>query len=88
MKHKSKIKGFTHKELAENIGDLYYDSLTDLLNEISDKILKDSKVDLHKGRLKLAHELSEASDNIKKSSKNIKKAWRICKPFINHRSSA
>ena len=70
-------------ELVENIGDLYYDSLSEFLQLLSQKLETDSFKDKERGRIKLAKSLKEASENIKKSVSNISDAWKISKPYIN-----
>jgi hypothetical protein len=72
----------TLEELSENIGDLYYDSLSEFLQLLSKKLEKDSLKDRGRGRIKLANSLKEASENIKNSASNISDAWDICEPFI------
>jgi NurA-like 5'-3' nuclease len=73
----------TLEELVENIGDLYYDSLSEFLQLLSQKLEKDSIKDRERNRIKLANCLKSASENIKISASNINDAWKICKPFIN-----
>lgn len=84
MKHTKKITKYngTHKELTTEIGDLYYDSLAELLDLLSDKIKNDGDADKQRGRVKLAHELHSCSDHLLEASKHIDKAWKICKPFM------
>lgn len=64
---------FNNSELAEKIGDLFYNSLSDFLGHLSEKINKD---------LESNTELLEASKLIKKASSNIQEAWDICEPYI------
>lgn len=83
-KHTKNIKGIdlSNKELAIRVGDLYYDSLSDFLNDLSEKLNQDAILDKNRGREKLSNELFEASANIKKASKNIDIAWNICEPYV------
>jgi len=64
---------FNNSKLAEKIWDLFYNSLSDFLEHLSDKINKD---------LESNTELLEASKLIKKASSNIQEAWNICEPYI------
>ena len=84
VKHKKTITNYsgTMTELVEDIGDLYYDSLTDFLNLLSEKLEKDSLKDRERNRIKLSNFLKYASENIKQASSNIDDAWKICKPFM------
>ena len=84
MKHTSNIKCYdgTKEELSEGIGDLYYDSMAELLQLISRKIKADGDADLSRGRKKLANELYEAAESMNRASKNIENAWNICEPYV------
>jgi len=81
MKHTDKIKSLNieNKDLAEEIGDLYYDSLSEFLKELSLKLKMDSKADKGRGRVKLSKNLENASELILGASKEIDLAWDICK---------
>lgn len=83
-KHTQKVKGIAieNKELAERIGDLYYDSLSEFLTMLAEKIYKDSEADKNRGREQLAHELQECANHLSEASKNIANAWDICAPFV------
>lgn len=65
-----------YKQLAENISNLSYDALCQLLKELSVKIKTDSITDKKKERKKLSGKLLEASEK-------INEAWQICKPYMN-----
>jgi hypothetical protein len=82
MMHQTEIEGYNLQELADKIGDLRYDALQILLSKIALKIKNDALKDRNRGRVKLAHELDEASKSIENSANNIEKAWVICEPFI------
>ena len=83
-KHTQTIKScdISNKKLAQEIGDLYYDSLSDFLKELSKKLELDSIADANRGRKKLAKNLLQASKHINEASKNIDTAWDICKPYV------
>jgi len=84
IKHTKTIVNYngSMEELVENIGDLYYDSLSEFLQLLSQKLEKDSIKDRERNRIKLADYLKSASENIKTSASNINDAWKICKPFM------
>ena len=72
---------FTPEQLAEQMGNLYYDALSDYLCLLSRKILQDSQADRDRNRLKLANCLARASEDLANASKEINAAWKICAPF-------
>jgi hypothetical protein len=83
-KHKKELSNYngTFKQIATELGDLTYDSLSLFLNELSLKLLKDGEADHDRGRLKLSKCLKDAASDIKSASGSIDKAWEICKPFM------
>ena len=89
FKHTQMIKSIniTNEKLAQEIGDLYYDSLNEFLLQLSLKLEKDANSDLKRERKKLSKELFEASDWIKKASKNIDNAWDISSPYVENWTS-
>lgn len=84
MKHTINVKEFNgnNKELAENVGDLYYDSLADFLALLAEKIKSDGDADFGRGRKRLAQELYSCSEHLKLASNHISEAWDICSPFV------
>lgn len=85
MEHQTWIKNYEQnfEKLAEEIGDLRYDSLADFLLLLSQKIEKDGGKDRARGRVKLANALDETARQLKESSEHITEAWRICEPFMS-----
>jgi hypothetical protein len=83
MKHKNYIEKYdgSLEVLAEDIGNLRYDALADLLKLLSNKINKDSQSDLSRNRVKLAACLKECSLELNEASIAIDKAWEICSPY-------
>ena len=83
-KHTQTIKSLDidNKKLAQEIGDLYYDSLADFLKELANKLKEDATADQNRGRKKLATNLFNASNHIEQASKEIDTAWNICKPYV------
>ncbi|MBV5328714.1 MAG: hypothetical protein JZU65_13975 [Chlorobium sp.] len=83
-KHTAKVKGvnFEKDELAERIGNLYYDSLAELLQALSAKLQKDSEADRKRGRVKLAGELAASAKQVAAAARHIENAWDICEPFV------
>ena len=84
MKHKSWIKNYegNFEKLAEEIGDLRYDTLAEFLELLGKKIEIDGQKDNSRGRTKLANSLQGSAKALIESSKNIKEAWRICEPYM------
>ncbi len=84
--HKKDVAGISDmKVLAEMIGDLHYETLTELLVELNIKLYRDSKRDCKIDRERLSHHLSEASFEMGKSAHHIYKAWQISKPFMTNK---
>ena len=83
MKHKTNIEKYdgSLKALAEDIGNLRYDALAELLKLLSDKINQDGEKYLSRNRVKLAACLKECSLELNEASIAIDKAWEICKPY-------
>ena len=71
FKHTTKVKeiGLSNTELANRIGDLYYDDLASFLEDLSKKLNLDSIKDKSKGRIKLATNLKNSAKLINKSAK-------------------
>ena len=70
-------------ELADKMGDLYYDALADYLRLLAAKIEQDGAKDRDRGRVKLATSLKAASDHLQKAADEIDTAWEICKPYLD-----
>ena len=85
MIHKSEIENYSGsmEELAEEIGNLKYDSLSNFLELLANKIQKDGKLDAGRKRMKLSHNLYESADKIRESKAFIDESWVICKPFMS-----
>jgi predicted esterase YcpF (UPF0227 family) len=84
FKHTCKVKGVGLEldELANRIGDLYYDSLSSFLHLLSWKLDRDAQADKARGRKKLATSLLETSRDLKKSAESIGTAVGIVNPYI------
>lgn len=80
FKHTCKVKGvgFSNHELANRIGDLYYDDLALFLESLSKKLKTDANDDRDRGRSKLADDLDQSSKLLNQSSESIQKAWKKC----------
>jgi hypothetical protein len=85
MKHTNAVSHFSgnHLQLAEEIGDLYYDSLADLFSKLGEKLERDAASDQKRGRIKLSAELAAAADHLYAASEKIAAAWLICKLFVS-----
>jgi hypothetical protein len=84
MWHEDTVKKYDGSlgELAEDIGNLKYDALEQLLFQIAAKLKLDSGADEKRGRSNLAAALFFASNNIWESSLCIAKAWKISEPYM------
>lgn len=84
MKHTQEVTNFVgdHKQLAEEMGDLYYDSLAELLWRLGEKLESDAEADMKRDRNKLATELAAAADHLYAAAENIAAAWLICKSYV------
>jgi len=81
--HKKDVLGQTDmKHLADDIGNLHYESLANFLFHLEQKLKKDAALDLLGGRKKLSLSLSSASRKISMAWLHIKQAWEISKPFM------
>jgi hypothetical protein len=81
--HKKDIAGISDmKQLAEMIGDLHYETLSQLLFELQTKLHEDSMNDLKNNRFKLSHHLRRASTYLYEASNDIESAWQISKKFM------
>lgn len=82
-RHPRDVAGITDmKQLAEMIGDLHYETLTEFLNYLANKFARDAIRDTEGGRYSLATELHGASHNIHKTFGNIESAWKISSQFM------
>ena len=83
-KHSKKIEKYSGslKELAEDIGNLHYESLAEFLRHLSTKLDNDMNKDMAAGRVKLATELEAAEFNIWAASGRIQLAWLISQPYM------
>lgn len=81
--HKKEVAGVSDmKVLAEMIGDLHYDTLMNLLFELSNKIDSDAVKDHVNGREKLAAGLLCLGASIFESSLRCQEVWQMSKPFM------
>jgi len=87
MEHKKEIKGYGGRLniLANDIGDLQYDSLALFLQALALKLQLDSTKDRLRGRKKLALFTHVASDKVGGSADLIMKAWKICEPHMKEK---
>lgn len=83
-KHKKMIDGYEGNinQLANDIGNLHYEELANLLHALSQKISIDAYYDNKGGRINLSNVLLDASVEVKKTAKLIDVAWKISKPFM------
>jgi hypothetical protein len=70
------------ENLAEEMGDLEYNSLSDFLESLAIKFLTDSNKNKNIGRVKLSQELEMASIYVRKASESIENAYGLSKRFV------
>lgn len=81
--HKKEVAGISDmKVLAEMIGDLHYEALTELLNNLKLKLYQDFDRDLRGNKFKLSYALHRAAIKIGEAATDIEKAWQISKKFM------
>lgn len=82
--HKKDLFGHTDmKEVATAIGDLHYETLDTLLDNLAVKIHKDGIADYNSGRTKLGIALQNAALRIQNARIYTQEALEISKPFMN-----
>ena len=83
-RHQTFIDGYngSMKMLADDIGNMHYESLSELLGYLSEKLHDDAVKDRDNGRKLLSENLSKASSNIGVAQINIERAWEISKPYM------
>lgn len=85
-KHKKSVGEYTNmKKLAEDIGDLHYESLGELFAHLSEKVTQDGEKDIEGGRKKLGETLLNLGWDISMAYIRVKKAWLISKPFMKEK---
>ena len=84
MIHPKQIDRFNGSltELAEDLGNLQYDVLAEVLGLLAAKIEQDVTKDSERGRVKLAASLKQCADNLNNAEDAIIQAWAICQPYI------
>ena len=82
-RHTKDVAGVTDmKMLAEMIGNLHYETLTELLGRLAEKISLDGHKDEEKDRVKLSEQLYYVAGYLSKASIHSGWAWEISKPFM------
>lgn len=74
--------GQSVEELAEKIGNLRYDNLAVLLEQLYSKVAADSAADESRGRTLLSTKLWELAWQLKDAHITTAEIWNICKPFM------
>lgn len=81
--HKKELFGQTNmKVVAEAIGDLHYETMSELLNALAAKLWHDYEKDNEAGREELARCLLWTYYGVHKASHGAERAWQISKPFM------
>lgn len=81
--HRKDVHGETDMQhLAEEVGNLHYETLAAFLNHLQQKLQFDAEKDFKAGRIKLAAELRNAGLKIDGAWWHIYNAWEISSPFM------
>ena len=81
MKHDIHIKDYDSlKDLAEDIGNLRYDALQLLLEELTNKLERDYEADKGRGYDQLACGLYQICSAFRWAARSAEKVWKISKP--------
>ncbi len=84
--HKKDVLGIEDmKVLAEMVGDLHYQTLSEFLYSLSSKIQSDASKDRKAGRIQLALKLWAAKNSIEDGFVSINEAWKISEPFMEEK---
>lgn len=81
LDHIPKYPG-TLEQLANDIGDLKYNKLEELLGHLEKKIRGDAERDKQAGRTQLSARLQYATGVLLELRGQITRAWRLCKPYM------
>jgi hypothetical protein len=88
-RHKKEIAGISDmKVLAEMIGDMHYETLAELFNNLQEKLSKDALKDKIAGRKRIAAAINEAAYCLSRAKSFISDAWQISKPFMNDKTQS
>lgn len=84
MKHTKTLPAYpdTQEQLAEDLGNLYYDALAEFLTLFAAKMARDAAADRGRGRPKLAAELEACAGHLDAAARRIETAWAICSPHV------
>lgn len=84
QKHKKTVEKYngTLQELAEDIGNLHYESLLELMKALSVKFNEDAIKDAKANRMKLSLVLMDAHIETERVAEAIESAWKISAPFM------
>lgn len=82
-KHKKEVAGVSDmKALAEMIGDLHYETMSELFGHLSAKLFNDAQKDNKAKRVALSCILYELNYTLNLCRSQAERAWKICKPFM------
>ena len=87
-KHKKKVGQYSNMDkLAEDIGNLHYETLELLMSKLSKKLNADAWIDGMRGRKQLSDALFDASKQTSEASSSIGKAFKISEPYMREPES-
>lgn len=83
-KHPDHVDGWIYslEELVDSIGQMRYDKLAEFLDLLAINFSKQATSDIEASRIKLSVELIQASVFVIDAAEQMKKAWKICEPYM------
>lgn len=84
MTHRRDIEHYEGEldELSRNVGRLTYDQVAAFLGYLAEELASQSEADAGRGRPRLSHEVSEATQLLYAVLPHIHEAWRISAPHM------
>ena len=82
--HKKTLHGVSARTTAQELANLRYDGLQEILMELANALETSSIMEKANKRIKLAACLHKANQEIWIASKEVAAAWEICKRHVKH----
>lgn len=81
-KYDERLPDYTNESLSHEIAKLRYDSVRDIIENLSRELEKQAEEDLGKGRPMLHAQVTEAARNLRGAVDSLNKAWDISRLHI------
>ena len=84
MKHLKTVPDFNGdlEELAQQVGNLRYDSLEEFLTFLADDLVRQGDADGLNGRTKLSTQLYKTAEVLYQARDEMTATWDICEPYM------